>query len=188
MKPTDPLLPINRIAGFVGPPSPRSAATEDDEETKEADEASDDDADADTDDEDDEDSLVGDDGDSDDGDGDDDDDEGEEDTPENYLRTKMYLAMEEEAALTCGKVIVHEDPLDEDKLLVVMQLDKFIEDEEMPDLTGAEMRDVSVILIFEGKGSEGPKKRILSLDKLSQLFDQKNWKKNRNKKVDEEEE
>lgn len=176
----DPMKPINRIKDFVAAPLyPRAAAAEPDE-PEEADtdavEAPDEDSEEDE-------PLVGDggdDGDEDDGDGDDGDEE--EDTPENYLRTKVCVAMEEGASLTFGKAIVHEDPLDEDKLLLVMQLDKFVEDEEMPDLDGMEMRDVSVILIFEGKGHEGPRKRIISLEKLSQLFDSKNWKKNNNKK------
>lgn len=175
-------MPINRIKDFVAAPLHPRAAKPDDDEPEEADtdgvEASDEEES-----EEDE-ALVGDDDGDDDNDGDEGDGDGddEEDTPENYLRTKVCVAMEEGASLTFGKAIVHEDPLDEDKLLLVMQLDKFVEDEEMPDLDGMEMRDVSVILIFEGKGHEGPRKRIISLEKLSQLFDPKNWKKNHNKK------
>lgn len=180
------MQPVNRIKDFVALPLPSHpvvTSTEDDETVEgtaeDEEDAPDDDAD-DADDSDDEDALVGD-GDGDDGDDGDDDEDDSEDTPENYLRTKVYLAMEETASLTFGKAIIHEDPLDDEKLLLVMQIDKFTEDEEMPDLDGSEMRDVSVILAFEGKGHEGPKKRIISLEKLSQLFDPKNWKKNRNK-------
>ena len=188
MKPIDPLHPVNRIKDFVTPPPVCASKDEDDEDDEDEDEDEEelqrryDREDGSTADEAvEDDSLIGsgDDGDDDNDDDDDDGDDGDdsEDTPENYLRTKVCLALEENSVLTFGKVIVHEDPQDEDKLLVTMQLDKFTEDEDMPNLEGGEMRDVSIILLFEGKGDTGPKRRILHLDQLSQLFDDKNWKK-----------
>jgi hypothetical protein len=183
MKPTDPLPPVNRIKDFVASPTRSAAKDEDEDEHKNDCESgcadlpqSGDDEDEDAD----EDVFIGSGGDDDNDDDDDDDEDDDDDselTPENYLRTKVCLALEESAVMSFGKVIVHDDPRDEEKLLVTMQLDKFAEDEEMPDLEGGEMRDVSVILIFEGKGVTGPKKRILHLEQLSQLFDDKNWKK-----------